>query len=951
MNKTFKRTLSLTLAFVMIFSFGNIRVSKADNIDEMIENMTLEEKIGQMLMVEFRYWTENGGERKPVTELNDEIREAIKKYKFGGIILFAENVVETEQTTRLTHDIQKTSIDNDVLPMLLSIDQEGGIVVRLGTGTSLPGNMALGATRDNDLAYRYGQIIGEEIKSLGININLAPSLDVNNNPNNPVIGLRSISSDPHLVGELGSNVIKGLQDTGVSAAVKHFPGHGDTAVDSHVGLPEVDKSLEEVNNMELIPFRKAANEGVDMIMTSHISYPQLEKDTAISKSDGSEVHIPATLSDDILTGIIREDMGYDGIIITDAMNMKAISTHFGEEEAVLMTIQAGTDIPLMPTSLQSTKDLEKLDSIIDTVVKAVDSGELTEERIDQSVRRILELKQRRNILDLEQYNKPLDEKISNALNVVGSQEHFDDQREITQKAITVTKNDNDTLPLYPKEDEKVLILTPYANELPGFQYGSDKLKSEGIINENAVVDVKQFTKNTTMAELEEYAKNYDYIIAVSEIGSVNQMSKDFWLANVPDQFTRLAKENNKQSVIISIGKPYDVGRYEHADAVVVAYGAKGMDPTEKGKDPVKTFGPNIPFSLDVVFGKVASSGKLPVNVPKLSEDYKYLDEVAYNIGHGLVTRLKINVDITINLVDENGDLIEQLDSMNYTGREDELEAAIEEFAKPYKENSKYEYKYSTKDDDGNVILEFTKVKGNAKGFIIGKTNVRRSPNGQIIGTLEREAIVEGEYEEGSNWVKFDYYGQEAYVYKPLLSNALEVRGFASGDSNIRKSPNGQITAVAKREDIVIGVVSIDNPNWVKTNKGYIYRPLIVDTLQIKGLMLGATNVRMTPNGYIFGKLGNAEYVEGTINITTPNWVRTRYQNRDGYVYRSLIGDTVSVNGRTTTTLNVRQAPNSKVLGTLNKGSVVNGKVSVNNPNWVEVQYKGQRAYVYKYFVK
>ena len=239
----------------------------------------------------------------------------------------------------------------------------------------------------------------------------------------------------------------------------------------------------------------------------------------------------------------------------------------------------------------------------------------------------------------------------------------------------------------------------------------------------------------------------------------------------------------------------------------------------------------------------------------------------------------------------------------------------------------------------------------AKGYITGTTNVRISPNGPIIGTLEREVIVEGEYEEGSDWVKFDYYGQEAYVYKPLLSNTIEVKGFVSGDSNIRKSPNGEVTGLAKREEIVEGVVSIDNPNWIKTDKGYIYRPLVVETIKVRGLMSGTTNVRMTPNGTIMGTLGKAEYVEGTLNITNPNWVRIRYQNRDGYVYRSLIVDTVSVSGTVTATVNIRQTPNGKILGAYRKGVKLIGKVYAGNPNWIEIQYNGQRAYVYKEFVK
>lgn len=614
-------------------------------IEEKISNMTLDEKIGQMLMLEFRNWEDENGELKEVTELNDDIKNAISKYKIGGVILFAENVRDTEQTTKLTHNIQKAAIESGLDPLLISIDQEGGIVVRLGTGTSLPGNMALGASRDKKLAYEYGKIIAEEIKALGINVNLAPVMDTNNNPNNPVIGLRSISSDPKLVGELGSEVVKGLQDNGVSAAIKHFPGHGDTATDSHLGLPVVDKSYEEVKNLELIPFDKAAKEGVDMIITAHISYPQLEKDTVISQKDGSVIGIPATLSDDIITGIIRKKMNYDGIVITDAMKMQAIADHFGEEEAVIMAIRAGVDIPLMPALLQKNEDLLKLDSIINRIKSEIELGNISENQLNNSVYRILDLKYRRGILDLDQYNKPIEEKIENALKVVGNKEHFEKQREITDKAITVTKNINNALPMYPKKGEKVLIYTPYENEVPGFNYGFEKLQEEGVIDKDAKLDVftfQNYKDKSKEAEeiLKNYAKEYDYIIAVSEIGRANQLSKNDWLAEIPDMLTTFAKENNKKSAIISIGKPYDLDRYKNSDAHILAYGSKGMDPTEKGKGPVKTFGPNIPYSLDVVFGKVSSKGKLPVDVPELDKNFEYTDKIAYEIGYGLETKLR-----------------------------------------------------------------------------------------------------------------------------------------------------------------------------------------------------------------------------------------------------------------------------------------------------------------------
>lgn len=309
----------------------------------------------------------------------------------AGIILFAENVVDTEQTARLTSEYQKLALENNLQPFLLAVDQEGERVVRLGTDTSLPGNMALVATRDPKLAYEYGKIIAEELDSLGINVDLAPVLDINNNLNNPVVGERSISSNPELVGEIGSQLVKRLQENKVSAALKHFSGHGDTAGDSHVGLPEVNKSKEEVMNMELSPFMNVADEGVD--------------------------------------------------IITYALNMQAIAKHFGQAEASLRSFNAGADILLMPVIMRSNEDVEKLEKVYDILENVVHEGEITEERLNDFVRRVLELKEKRGISNTTKYNQPVKEKVKKTLSVVGSKEHLEKQRLITQRAITVGKNE------------------------------------------------------------------------------------------------------------------------------------------------------------------------------------------------------------------------------------------------------------------------------------------------------------------------------------------------------------------------------------------------------------------------------------------------------------------------------------------------------------------------------
>jgi len=217
-------------------------------IGQAIKQMTMKEKIGQMLMPDFRTW-----KGKNVTEMNAEIAQLVKDYHLGGVILFRENTVTAEQTTKLVSAYQEAS---EKYGLLISIDQEGGIVTRLQTGTDFPGNMALGATRSEEMAKKVGMAIGEELNALGINMNFGPSLDVNNNPDNPVIGVRSFGEEPELVGKLGNAYIKGLQESGTAATAKHFPGHGDTAVDSHLGLPEVPHDINRLKKVELYPFQQ-----------------------------------------------------------------------------------------------------------------------------------------------------------------------------------------------------------------------------------------------------------------------------------------------------------------------------------------------------------------------------------------------------------------------------------------------------------------------------------------------------------------------------------------------------------------------------------------------------------------------------------------------------------------------------------------------------------------------
>ncbi|MBI6021424.1 glycoside hydrolase family 3 C-terminal domain-containing protein [Clostridium perfringens] len=655
----------LTVASIGATTFTSnkevMAIDSASKAKEIVSNMTLEEKLGQMIMPDFRMWQEDGTkEPSDLTEINSEVADVIDKYDLGGVILFAENVKEISQTTTLIHDLQEVAInDKDGnLPLLITLDQEGGIVTRLGEGTNLPGNMALGATRNEKSSYDAGYLIGRELNALGVNVNFAPVLDTNNNPENPVIGVRSISSNPELVGKLGKNIANGIQDQGVAATAKHFPGHGDTSTDSHYGLPMVDKSIEELRETELKPFKIAIENGIDMIMTAHIQFPQIEKDTFISKKDGSQISIPATLSDDIIKGILREEMEYDGVVITDAMNMKAISDHFGELESTKMAINAGIDIILMPTILRNNEDVKKLDYIVNGILDSIKSGEIKEEEITDSAERIVKLKIDRGIIDLKNNNASLEEKIKKAKKTVGSVENRNIERRISEEAITITKNEDNILPLNPKEGEKVLLIAPNESQIHSMKFGINRLIHENSLNK-IQLDTYEYNNIGVIDDvLREKIESSDYIIVASLASNANHLKPGTWNRDLPRSVIDYGNKLNKDTVLISLRNPYDLAAYDNAKAQVVSYGFKGMDPTEGDTlFPTKSSGPNIPASMGVIFGVVEPKGKLPVDIPSLNNDGTMNTKVNYyDYGHGITNmnslgNIKISIDKKVKLGD------------------------------------------------------------------------------------------------------------------------------------------------------------------------------------------------------------------------------------------------------------------------------------------------------------
>ena len=554
-----------------------------DLISRAVKNMSIEEKVGQMLMPDFRTW-----KGKNVTEMLPEIEKLVKDYHLGGVILFRENVVTTEQTATLVSDYQKAA---DKFGLLMTIDQEGGIVTRLQSGTDMPGNMALGAARSEEISRKVGKAIGEELASLGINMNFAPVMDVNNNPDNPVIGVRSFGEDPQLVADMGVAYTEGLQSAGVAATAKHFPGHGDTAVDSHLGLPEVPHDKERLKEVELYPFQKGMEAGIDAIMTAHVTFPKIDDTKAISKKTGEEIAVPATLSHKVLTELMREEMGYDGVITTDAMNMNAIAEHFGPVDAAIRAVKAGTDIVLMPVGLQE---------VAEGLVNAVENGEISEKRIESSVERILTLKIKRGIIK-EETPQPIDEKIANALEIVGSEEHKQIEKEAAERSVTLVKNERDALPLQLSPEDNIVVV--------GNTYIAD-LKNA----------ISKFHANTTVIQTSSYALTEEQKQLIRNASAVIMGSYTFNVSGRSPDSAQMKMVNSiiaeSEAPVISVGirNPYDIMAYPEVDAYIAQYGFRTA---------------SFDASAGVVFGQVNPSGKLPVTIPGPD------GSVLYEFGHGL----------------------------------------------------------------------------------------------------------------------------------------------------------------------------------------------------------------------------------------------------------------------------------------------------------------------------
>ncbi|MBW4238493.1 glycoside hydrolase family 3 protein [Enterobacter roggenkampii] len=583
---------------------------------QLVTTMSTEEKIGQILMMDFRHWgVGDDGQKQALTSINPDVAKLITDYHLGSVILFRENLIDTPQTVSLINAMQNARSN---LPLFVSTDQEGGYVTRLRVGTEMPGNMALGATGSTILTELTGKIHGEELAALGFNFNFGPVVDVNNNQNNPVIGVRSYSDDPQMVGGLAKSYIRGIHQYGILTSLKHFPGHGNVSSDTHFALPTINIDKSTWQNIELRPFVDAMPLS-EAIMTAHVVVPALDGATLKTKS-GEQAGTPATLSKPLITGILREQLGYRGLIITDAMDMGAISNNFDSHWAIKQAIIAGNDIVLMPLTISDTEAVAELDDLYRWLKEEYQKDSGLKRRIDESAQRVIETKLAKKI-------EPTPKNAHEAEKVVGSAEHKKTEDFVTSQSITVIKNDH-LLPWPLKKANRIFI---YSDEKPrneliakNLQQIATEYKVKMALGERVI---KMGADDINDQKIAGDITGNDLII----LATYNLKANPVNAQRVIDEAAR----QNIPVIVISARNPYDIAYLNGVKANIAIYGITGFDVTNNVRNSLET---NIRNGLRTLFTGSDPQSR-PLNIPKgkLPVDIKSADgsTILYPRGYGL----------------------------------------------------------------------------------------------------------------------------------------------------------------------------------------------------------------------------------------------------------------------------------------------------------------------------
>jgi beta-N-acetylhexosaminidase len=568
---------------------------KDPKISRMLRGMTLEEKVAQLFTLQVYGTTSDTTDPVAVAANRklyglDNADQLIAKYHPGGIIYYSvdpPNITSPQQVAHFSNGIQRASMSGRVpIPATIAADQEQGSVVSRVPApfTQFPGSQALGAGRRPVDAFISSMITGQELKAIGINTDYAPDSDVNVNPANPVIGVRSFGSDPSLVAQFASAEVDGYQAAGIIPTAKHFPGHGDTTADSHTNVPVITHTREQWERLDLPPFKADIAHGVDSIMTAHIIVPALDP-------SGD----PATLSKPIMTGILRDQLHYNGVVVTDALGMQGVRDKYGDDRVPVLALKAGVDELLKPPQDATGKGL--FDLQFNSVLTAVKNGELTESRIDQSVYRILSLKQKHGL-----FTHPyVDE--SKVAKVVGTPAHLAIEQRITDRTTTLLK---DALLPLPKDGRKVLVT--------GYGAVTTQTLAADIHKRGPATSVYTTglsPSQATIAQAVAQAQNNDLTVVTTN-GAWNTAS------NGPGQINlvKALVATGKPVIVASVRDAYDIGYFPEATTYLVTYGY-------------------TPASLEsltkVLFGELNPTGRLPVMVPVGGHP----DQVLFPYGYGL----------------------------------------------------------------------------------------------------------------------------------------------------------------------------------------------------------------------------------------------------------------------------------------------------------------------------
>lgn len=548
-----------------INSAVNISVSDSvqNLINEKLQSMTLREKIAQMVISSTI--PENVKEGSP--EFN-KLKKLCEVHKIGGFIFFKGSSMDY---VRLANKLQSYS----ETPLLMSADFERGTRMRVTDGSIFPNNMAIGAADNIELTYQMGKEIARETRLLGIHQNYAPVCDVNNNPNNPIINVRSFGEDPQLVSRLSAAMINGLQSGNVIATAKHFPGHGDTDIDSHSDLPVLNFDMERMNAIELVPFKNAIENKVGSVMIAHLSFPELEKSP----------RIPASLSQEIVKGLLIDKLKYDGLIVTDALNMKGITKYFSTAEVAVMCVKAGIDLILMPLDEVKT---------IDAIENAIKTGEISEERINYSAEKILSAKMKLGLFE----NKYVQE--ADIYKSINTSTAIELSQKIADQSITLVKESAKIFPI-DKTKKTALVIISEGGEQDNISYLTSAA-SDYFLNLNTYISTASKT-DKDLNDLEKF-KNYDYIIC-AVFAKVRFGTGKISVSNKNIELIKNLNSLNNSIAVISLGNPYLLKEFPEVNSYICAYGDNDF---------------SINAVLKAITGEIKFKGKLPVTI---NDEYKF----------------------------------------------------------------------------------------------------------------------------------------------------------------------------------------------------------------------------------------------------------------------------------------------------------------------------------------